>query len=310
MLSNVMAMTASFKVSAKSPDAGVYSSTVDEVAAAGVALFYRQALLAVFGNLVGAAVVAIVLWRALPTSWLVAWLLALCLSLLIRAGVVLAYRRAAPTNAEARMWRDRLAAGTLLTGGLWGLAGYVFWYPESPIYLQLALTLTLVGVAATGSSTLASQGRLTSTFILAVMTPPVVRVFTVGAEGYWIIGIIALLFAGVLLRAARHHHDALMESLRLRFDNAAMIRNLRESEGRFEALTEASTTAIAIIQEKKYDYANPAATRLTGYRVEELRDMSFWELLHPDDHESSRQRNEARLDGETIPDRLEVSMIT
>ena len=310
MVSNALAMTASTEHRPKPADAGIHSTTSEEVAAAGVDLFYRQALLAVFGNLIGTTVLTAVIWNSVARTSLVLWLIALNLSLLARAGFILGYRRARPNNKEALIWRNRLAAATLLTGGLWGLAGYIFWYPEFPIHLQLALTLTLVGVAATSSSILASQGRLASTFILTVMTPPIVRVFTVGTEGYWIIGIIALLFTGVLLRAARHHHEALMESLRLRFDNVAIIKNLRESEGRFQALTEASTTAIAIIQDEHYVYANPAATRLTGYRLEDLRDMPFWELLHPDDRESSRQRNQSRLAGEIIADHFEVSMIT
>ena len=272
-------------------------------------MFYRQAQLAVIGNLVGAAVVAVVMWRALPTPSLLAWLAVLGLSLLARIVVVLGYRRAEPANANTKEWRDRLAASTVMTGGLWGLAGYAFWHPEFPIYLQLTLTLTLVGVAATGSSTLASQGRLASVFILTVMAPPVVRAFTAGADGYWIIGIIALLFTGILLRAARHHHEALIESLRLRFDNAAMLKDLHESEGRFKALTEASTTAIAIIQDKRYVYANPASIALTGYQLEELRDVPFWELLHPDHQESSRQRHLERLAGNAKPDRFEVPMI-
>ncbi len=295
----------------RKPEAGATPSP--EVVAAAVAMFYRQAQLAAIGNLVGAAVVAVGLWRALPASWLVAWLVALGLSVLTRIGVVLAYRRASSARATAmantKVWRDRLGAGTLLTGGLWGLAGYVFWNPEFPIHQQLTLSLTLVGVAATGSSTLASQGRMASMFILTVMAPPVVRAFTVGAEGYWIIGVVALLFTGILLRAARHHHEALMESLRLRFDNAAMLKNLRESEGRFKALTEASPTAIAIIQDKRYVYANPAAIRLTGYRLEELRDVPFWQLMHPDHRESSQQRHDARLAGDTLPDRFEVPLI-
>ena len=295
----------------REPEAGATPSP--EVVAAAVAMFYRQAQLAAIGNLVGAAVVAVGLWRALPASWLVAWLVALGLSVLTRIGVVLAYRRASSARATAmantKVWRDRLGAGTLLTGGLWGLAGYVFWNPEFPIHQQLTLSLTLVGVAATGSSTLASQGRMASMFILTVMAPPVVRAFTVGAEGYWIIGVVALLFTGILLRAARHHHEALMESLRLRFDNAAMLKNLRESEGRFKALTEASPTAIAIIQDKRYVYANPAAIRLTGYRLEELRDVPFWQLMHPDHRESSQQRHDARLAGDTLPDRFEVPLI-
>jgi len=274
-------MTANTEQRARSADVGIYSTTSEEVAAAGIALFYRQALLAVFGNLVGTTVLAAVIWNSVPKSMMAFWLLAMGLSLLVRTGLALGYRRTLPDNKEAPVWRTRLAVATLVTGGLWGLGGYLFWLPEFPIHKQLTLMLALVGVAATGSSTLASQGRLVSAFIVLVLSPPILRAFTMPEPGYWIIGAVAVVFMGILLRAAGNHHEALTESLQLRFDNAAMIRNLRESEGRFEALTEASTAAIAIIQDERYVYANPAATRLTGYCQDELREMPFWNCCIP-----------------------------
>ena len=303
-------MTANTEQRARSADVGIYSTTSEEVAAAGIALFYRQALLAVFGNLVGTTVLAAVIWNSVPKSMMAFWLLAMGLSLLVRTGLALGYRRTLPDNKEAPVWRTRLAVATLVTGGLWGLGGYLFWLPEFPIHKQLTLMLALVGVAATGSSTLASQGRLVSAFIVLVLSPPILRAFTMPEPGYWIIGAVAVVFMGILLRAAGNHHEALTESLQLRFDNAAMIRNLRESEGRFEALTEASTAAIAIIQDERYVYANPAATRLTGYCQDELREMPFWELLHPDDRESARRYDESCMAGAAMPERFEVSMIT
>ncbi len=303
-------MTANTEQQARSADIGIYSTTSEEVAAAGVTMFYRQALLAVLGNLIGIAVLTAVIWNLVPRFEIVLWLLAMGLSLAVRTGLALGHRRAQPDNQKALVWRSRLAAATLLTGVFWGLGSYQFWSPTFAIHEQLTLLLALAGVAATASSTLASQGRLASAFIVVVLSPPILRAFTIAESGYGFIGFMMLIFMGILLRAARNHHDAITESLLLRFDNAAMIRNLRESEGRFEALTEASTTAIAIIQDKRYVYGNPAATRLTGYSQDELHGMLFWELLHPDDRKSARQRDEDRLAGEPLPDRLEVSMIT
>lgn len=57
--------------------------------------------------------------------------------------------------------------------------------------------------------------------------------------------------------------------------------SLRESEARFRTLTETTSAAIFIIQDRKIRYANPAARFITGYAPEELLEMELWELAHP-----------------------------
>ena len=61
---------------------------------------------------------------------------------------------------------------------------------------------------------------------------------------------------------------------------------LRESEARFRTLAETAPCAIFIYQDEGFRYANPAAASITGYNREELRDLSFWGLVHPDFREA------------------------
>ena len=155
MVSNTLTMTASAERGAKPGNTGIACPTTsEEVAAASVDLFYRQALLAVVGNLLGATVLTAVIWNSVPRAPMAVWLLAMGVSLLVRTGFALGYQQfPRPDKKESPLWRNRLAVTTLLSGGLWGLAGYLFWLPELPIHQQLTLLLALVGVAATGSST-------------------------------------------------------------------------------------------------------------------------------------------------------------
>ncbi|UCG04387.1 MAG: PAS domain-containing sensor histidine kinase [Candidatus Heimdallarchaeota archaeon] len=57
---------------------------------------------------------------------------------------------------------------------------------------------------------------------------------------------------------------------------------LRESEQKFRLFIEALPQPVWIYQDYQCQYANPAAERTTGYSIEELAFMKFWDFLHSD----------------------------
>ncbi|MBP6941327.1 MAG: PAS domain S-box protein [Syntrophorhabdaceae bacterium] len=85
---------------------------------------------------------------------------------------------------------------------------------------------------------------------------------------------------------------------------------LSDSNSRFRALAENSIASIFIIQGEKYVYINPAFTRMTGYDLEDLSSMNFWDLIHPDMRELVRSRGMARQKKEDVPPRYELKFIT
>lgn len=87
-------------------------------------------------------------------------------------------------------------------------------------------------------------------------------------------------------------------------------KKLRESEERFNALTEVALSAIIIISGDKFIYANPHAEALTGYNFNELKEMNFWDVVHPDFKEMVKQRGLARQRGENVPTSYEFKIVT
>jgi diguanylate cyclase (GGDEF)-like protein/PAS domain S-box-containing protein len=83
---------------------------------------------------------------------------------------------------------------------------------------------------------------------------------------------------------------------------------LRESEARFRTLAETAPCAIFIYQDDGFRYANPAAASITGYNRDELRDLSFWRLVHQDFREAVRERGLARQRGESVAARYEFKI--
>ena len=86
--------------------------------------------------------------------------------------------------------------------------------------------------------------------------------------------------------------------------------SLRNSEEKFQALAETSPTAIYIHQHGVFVYANPAACDISGYPLDELLHLKFWELIHPDTREQVKLAGQQRERGEVAPSRYEMKIIT
>ncbi len=69
-----------------------------------------------------------------------------------------------------------------------------------------------------------------------------------------------------------------------------MRKELENSEARFRTLTEATSAAVFIYQGERFIYLNPASEKLTGYSAEELKQMNFWDIVHPDYREQVKRR--------------------
>lgn len=85
---------------------------------------------------------------------------------------------------------------------------------------------------------------------------------------------------------------------------------LIESEELFRNLAESTSTAIFIYQGSKFVFANKAAEILTGYSNDELMKFDFWEFVHPDYRELTKERGLSRQKGANIPNRYEFKIVT
>jgi PAS domain S-box-containing protein len=85
---------------------------------------------------------------------------------------------------------------------------------------------------------------------------------------------------------------------------------LQQSEARFRVVAETASCAFLVYQGNHLKYVNPATERITGYSREELMTLPFWELAHPDYRVLVRDRGLARQQGQTVPNRYEIKIIT
>jgi diguanylate cyclase (GGDEF)-like protein/PAS domain S-box-containing protein len=99
---------------------------------------------------------------------------------------------------------------------------------------------------------------------------------------------------------------------RLQSDVAEMDRAaaaLRESDRQFRELAETVAAATMVYQGTRFRYVNAAAEELTGYTRQELLEMSFWDVVHPEHRDVVRERGLARQRGEPVPTRYEMRIL-
>jgi len=92
-----------------------------------------------------------------------------------------------------------------------------------------------------------------------------------------------------------------IESIRDITDMKVAEEALRQSEEKYRLLIENATDAIFIAQDGVLKFTNPKAEELAGYPAEELTNMPFLDLIHPEDRDRVLERHMERLNGEERP---------
>ncbi len=191
-----------------------------------------QAAIGVPGNLVGAGLLAAVVWPVGRPGLVVAWLVAMAVGQVAYSAVALCVRRRLD-----RATLTPLVVSNLLNGTLWGL---------SPLMVSEAgrrsdrWPLLLVFTCAVGASAvvaLASSRRLYAAFVFPLFGLTAGLLAARGSDSLRIVlpvGCAVLLV--LLLLYHRQVHGTLLESLRLRHRNELLVEQLRH-DATHDALT-------------------------------------------------------------------------
>jgi PAS domain S-box-containing protein len=87
-------------------------------------------------------------------------------------------------------------------------------------------------------------------------------------------------------------------------------RELTESNEKYKTLAESIPAAVIIFSGPKMVYCNEYALTLTGYTREVMKDMDFWDIVHPEMRELVKERGFKRQRGEYVPPRYELKILT
>lgn len=90
----------------------------------------------------------------------------------------------------------------------------------------------------------------------------------------------------------------------LRQENKALKKAkaaLHDSEEKYREMVENANEAIFVAQDEILKFFNFKTLEIIGYSTEELRMVSFVELIHPQDRQMVAERHQLRLKGENLP---------
>jgi diguanylate cyclase (GGDEF)-like protein/PAS domain S-box-containing protein len=297
-------------------------ATGDQIYAEQVRHLYRLSRPAYAATLLNASVLVFALWGLIPAVMLGAWLCAMFAVTAARYLLYRAYARPLPPPADSQRWARRFVIGAGAAGVLWGTAGFVL-FPASSVPHQF-LVIFMIGGMVTGAAVILSPLRGA---FLAYMVPAMLlvtaAVFAQGTSLHLFMGVLLVVYIGVLLGTAPVISDIVRESLRVKFENAALVTRLsdanrelsdrvaeqgryeeimRQATQRFQALIEASPLAIIVRDpEGRVEKWNASAERMFGWSEKELLGRPAPLFSTGAEEEGANQR-EAILRGDTFAD--------
>ena len=113
-------------------------------------------------------------WGVRPANIMVTWLSCAIGVSLVRLFMSWTYRWFVLTELGRKTWQDTFMTVTLVLGGLWGLAGWLFFVPDSDVH-EVALIALLAAVAALPAFALATHRHIYVSYITVLFGPLLVK---------------------------------------------------------------------------------------------------------------------------------------
>ncbi len=190
---------------------------------------FRQTPNGVFGTSTVGLLFAWVFWPVADHPILIGWLVCLLTAAALRAAVYVAYLRRA-ANAATERSRRIFVATTFLQASVWGAAWWLFLPVEGqPVYTMVA-TAWMIGMSAASISGYTVYIPALLAFFMPVIAPGVVLLFVLGGSMNIAVALGLGVYIIVTMNAMLPIHKAMVDSIRLNFENAREIRERKQSE--------------------------------------------------------------------------------
>ncbi len=204
-----------------------------------------------------------------------------------------------PETRRSRRGLYRALAWAIVSGSLWGaLTGFL---PAAPTHVQIVLILTMGGLAAGATATLAAVPQVAAVFILGCTVPVTLYYLSVGGEGITLALVFAV-FTVAMIATSQVVFSALSRQFNAEWHAQqleAMGAALRESEQRFRATFQNAAVGIAHVgTDRSWLHVNDRVCDIVGYSREELTARTLDDLTHPDDVAADAGLFDAMLRGE------------
>ena len=194
-----------------------------------IRLIYNHATLLASSSTVCAVVLTSFLWRQLPQSLLLYWMVVVVAVSAIRLWCVYAYLKADQLSRERTVWGTIMWLGALISGIIWGAWPLLFYQHYADDYLLLisAIFAAMVSVSASSGSVYLPSFIA---FAIPLVLPLSIAHLLSGRDPLQIVGILLILFLAVnfvlVVRSNRQNRDLLYSKL----ENQKLIERLAEEK--------------------------------------------------------------------------------
>ena len=188
-----------------------------------IELVYTQATAALVTAFILAVLVTLGLWSVADHLQLLFWMGAQSVQTAARLTLIYKYRHAPVERRKSVRWAVLFLSGALVSGVVWGCLGLVFDF-SWPVEYQTLAFMSLAGVLAGAISSYAAILSVYIAFMVPAILIPAQTMLMHNSSISHNMGLMLMLFAGVLLVIARNYNKSVIKSLQLREENNVLLR--------------------------------------------------------------------------------------
>lgn len=189
-----------------------------------IKVIYRHAPAVLATNAVVGGATIYGLWNIVPHTALIVWGTAMLAVLIVRIALTIVYRRFESVSPSPA-WGWAFAAGSGVSGILWGAAG-VFLFPADSLTYQLFILFVLMGMGAGSTTSLTAFMPAFYVFLPTALIPIGIMLIQRHESVHVALGIMTFTYVAALSFYGRGINRALRESLSLRFENVELVQAL------------------------------------------------------------------------------------
>jgi PAS domain S-box-containing protein len=207
------------------------------------AVLYRNAPFGLIVSVANAVLILALEWNAVPRSWLLWWLSAVCAIAVLRAALVWGYRRRLPDTWTTERWYRWALIGSTATGLAWGTST-LFLVPELPRADELLLLFVLTGMVAGAIPILSIAFPAFLLFNATVCMPVLLHLVLTGDLFHLALAGMTVLFVSATTYSAWNLNRAVLASVNLRIENQSLVSSLTDRSAAVERLNRELTKEI------------------------------------------------------------------
>ena len=179
---------------------------------------YSGSIVPLVSSAVLAGILAFMQRNVISSTVVVSWFFLIALIMFSRGIVNFAYQRASTeSKAEPQRWLLRFRLGILISGVVWGAAGFLL-FPANDPKNQLFLLFILAGLTSGAVTSYAADFVSAFVFSVLVLAPIIIRLSLVGDSVYMTMSLASSLYFVHMIMSLRNINRNISENIELRLE--------------------------------------------------------------------------------------------